>query len=463
MPMRGERSAAGAISAKDDDTRPFADLLDNAPEHPADGTPKPAAAKTPPRKQSDDGTDPSLAIRLPFMLPHVSPPSPLPTPDMSQAASASGVMDGVPGAAVLPTANADFAGGNVVSEKSASGTSPKVQSDTIPTPQVASRTADSAADVAGASAVSSAVAKVASSVAPGSLTQPVQAGLPVAAASAEISPSTEQAVASSVSAPVVSEPEKGILQRQSQDVSGTASAGESGGTTAAMQRVIMKDQSAERQSRTAANVAVISSAAGKQRVTGSLEKSSGTRVSESVPGIPMNAGITFEPTAGRGSVSEALVTMEPTAASEITRQTFDLIERVRVTDRDHAEVRMLLNDGQEVTVSIRLERGEWKPVFKTESEALCRALEQNWNRAVPQPGSQPVKFGTPVFESQSAQSDLGGNAQQQSESGGRERPFNRRELEPAFENVVPFPAAAKPARASHASRFSEAAAMQVYA
>ena len=110
-------------------------------------------------------------------------------------------------------------------------------------------------------------------------------------------------------------------------------------------------------------------------------------MSDSAVIIPAGAGVAFGPPAGMEQISEALAPHEPNAASEITRQTFDLIERIRVTGRDNAEVRMFLNDGQQVTVSLRLERGEWKPVFKTESEALCRALEQNWNRAVAQPAS----------------------------------------------------------------------------
>ena len=290
-----------------------------------------------------------------------------------------------------------------------------------------------------------------------------QTGLPIAGAAAEISPLTEQAVAAAIPATVGSQPEIGSLQRQPPDISSVASGGESGGTTAAMQRVIMKEQSPERQTRTVANVAVISSFQGKQRVADIPEKSSGTHSSESTPISSATAGLTFEPHAGSGALSDVPVTTEPKAASEITRQTFDLIERVRVTGQDNAEVRMLLNDGQRVTVSIRLERGEWKPVFKTESETLCRALEQNWNRAVAQPAPQSVKFGAPVFESHSAHSGLGSSSQEHPESGGRERSFNRREQEPAFENVLPFRAAANPARTSQVSRFSEAAAMQVYA
>lgn len=499
MLARGDHSAAFATSAQDGDTTPFADLLGTPPEHLPDGTPAPVPAKPQPRDLPADGTDPALALLLPFMLTQLT--HTLPTPPAVPGGFAlnagagdcvSGVFSGasaseaVPSKGALPQAAVLDATTVVVTGDGANGTAfpkdavantaslgpqpdgarttsanrkPPLPVSVAVQPDAKRTEAEPAADFIFPTTITKIIVMTESAP----IAQPSPAGISESAASAESSRLPDAAVASPVLPTAFSESRNGISQRETQSVSETASAGEAGGTMAAMQRLTMKAQSSERQTRTAANVAVIPSAPGKQRAAGMPEKSSGTRVSESAQTVPMTPGITFELQEGRGQVGEALEAGEPTAASEITRQTFDLIERIRVTGREHAEVRMILNDGQQVTVSLRIERGEWKPVFKTESEALCRALEQSWNRAVAQPAPQSVKFGTPVFESHSAQSDFGGNSQQQSESGGRGRPFDRREREPAFENVVPFPAAAKPTRAAHVSRFSEAAAMHVYA
>ncbi len=501
IPARDDSNVAFAKAAKNGDATPFADLLGASCEHLPDGSSVPTDVESLPRKRHEDLSEPDLAILLRSMLPQVSLTVPL-LPQVPEGSSVemgrgnsggamqsvgvsanvaetfglSGMTNSVTSSVACDAPNAvspDTAGTNGLFKKpanvaglpmqSASVALNKVQSDIARSPLLAPRSAGLAADSAGVLDVSSGVANVAASVAPASTSQPLQTGLPITGAAAEISPPTEQTVATPIPALVGAQPEMGTLQRQSKEIFSTASAGESGGTTAAMHRAIMKEQSPERQTRTVANVALISSFQGEQRVADTPEKSSGTHGSETTPSISTNAGLTFEPQAGSGVFSEVPVTNEPKAASEITRQTFDLIERVRVTGRDNAEVRMLLNDGQQVTVSIRLERGEWKPVFKTESEALCRALEQNWNRAVAQPSPQSVKFGTPEFESRSSQSDLGSSSQQHPESGGRERSFNRREQDSAFENIVPFRATGKAERTAHVSPFSEAAAMQLYA
>ncbi len=297
-------------------------------------------------------------------------------------------------------------------------------------------------------------------------TQPAEATLGTLpfAVSAEIAPR----LASLGEVPNVLTPFSGAessgSQRELNSASEATSGEELNGTTAAMHQVIMKEQSPERQTRTQSSVAAVASAAGKLRAAEVPEKNSEVQTSTSGTSAQTLTAMAFEPQTGGGHAANAPASDVPVAA-EINRQTFEIIERVHATGHDRAEVRMHLNDGQEVTVSLRLERGEWKPTFKTESEALCRALEQNWQRAVPQPSSQSVKFGTPVFQSEGSQSGLEGNSQQQSESGARERSFNRREQESIFENPVPSRANPRPApsASASASRFSEAAAVQLYA
>ena len=219
------------------------------------------------------------------------------------------------------------------------------------------------------------------------------------------------------------------------------------GTTAAMQLRVMPELFNERTLKAKTNDPATPSAAVQNRTT-------------AVPGIPVRNGterrldpepVTEKRTLIRADAAvekmaqppapahapgqaEAPAAADVTAAVRITRQTMDLAEHVRAMGRDHVEVQMRLRDGEEVTVSLRLEKGEWKPVFKTDSEALCRALEQNWNRAVTQPSAQGIRFGTPVFESQPTQTGGGqnGHANEHQQPDARDRSFNRREQEPAF-------------------------------
>lgn len=134
------------------------------------------------------------------------------------------------------------------------------------------------------------------------------------------------------------------------------------------------------------------------------------------------------PTAGEFSVRTGNVKpAELHAAARFVEQTMDIAERINAKDSDHVEVQMRLLDGQEVSVSLHLENGAWKPVFKTGTDALCKALEQGWQQAAAQPADRLVRFGTPVFESLQSQAGLGGGMQQQ--PNARERSFAQREQE----------------------------------
>jgi hypothetical protein len=111
------------------------------------------------------------------------------------------------------------------------------------------------------------------------------------------------------------------------------------------------------------------------------------------------------------------------AAARFVGQTMELAERVSVRGGERVEVQMRLTDGHEVTVSLHLEKGEWHPVFKTDTDALCHALEQSWQQSAAQPTGRPVRFGTPVFESLQSQTGTGGGMQQQPDA--RDRSFSR--------------------------------------
>lgn len=251
---------------------------------------------------------------------------------------------------------------------------------------------------------------------------------------------------------------------------------EADGTTAAMQLRAMPEQFTERTLKAKTNGPATPSETVQNRTA-------------AVPGIPARNGmerrIDPEPVAEKRTLIRADAGVEKgaelptplrapgeaaaptaadaTAAVRITRQTMDLAEHVRAMGRDHVEVQMRLRDGEEVTVSLRLEKGEWKPVFKTDSEALCRALEQNWNRTVAQPSAQAVRFGTPVFESQNTQTGggQGGHASGHQQHDARERSFNRREQEPAFE--IPTQPARATLTTATPTRTAATPAVQIYA
>ena len=448
MPARGETSAASPPSAKDSAGIAFADLLGTPHETPPDGTPiscAPKAGPSLPRKQPMDGTDPALAVMLPFMLPQV--PQTLPAPLPPGTGAGRQITGGDSAVVPQPGSDAPFS--------AQSG----VPTGVMTAVSFALGKSDSVPAVVAAAAISPEVSSGSAAGTPAPIMQPAQAGLPAVDAPAEISPLVAQIASPSALPPTAAVPENRAGQRQPQQISDAANAGEADGTPVAMQHRTMREQFSERQSKTKASAASVPSAPEDSRadaVPETGQHSAEVRAITSLPAAPATAGITFGPQAGRGEGADAPSATDSKAAVQITQQTIDLTEHVRVTGRDHVEVQMRLNDGQEVTVSLRLEHGEWKPVFKTDTVALCRALEQNWHRAAAQPSVHAVKFGTPVFESQRTQADAGQNPQQQ--SGGRERPSSRREQESAF--GIPTPPALTPAKPA---RSAPTTAVQLYA
>lgn len=453
MPARGETSAASPPSAKDSAGIVFADLLGTPHEAPPDGTPIPCAPKAGPslpRKQPMDGTDPMLAVMLQFVLPQV--PQTLPAPLPPGTSAGLQITGGDSAVVPQPGPGTPFSAQSSVPTGVPTGVMTAVsfalgKSDSVP------------AVAASAAAISPEVSSGSAAGTPTPIMQPAQAGLPAVDAPAEISPLVAKIASPSALPPTAAVPENRAGQRQPQQISDAADAGKADGTPVAMQRLTMREQFSERQSKTKASAASVPSVPENSRadaVPETGQRSADVRVIASLPAAPATAGITFGPQAGRGEGAGAPSATDSKAAVQITQQTIDLTEHVRVTGRDHVEVQMRLNDGQEVTVSLRLEHGEWKPVFKTDTVALCRALEQNWHRATAQPSVHAVKFGTPVFESQRTLADTGQNPQQQ--SGGRERPSSRREQEPAF--GIPTPPALTPAKPA---RSAPTTAVQLYA
>jgi hypothetical protein len=132
--------------------------------------------------------------------------------------------------------------------------------------------------------------------------------------------------------------------------------------------------------------------------------------------------------------NESTGTAELHSVGQIIGHTMELAERVNLKGGNYAEVQMRLPDGKEVTVSLHLTNGEWKPVFKTDTEALSRALEQGWQQTGAQSPARTVRFGTPVFESAQSHTGLSGGTDQQPDA--QKRSFTRRE-EDSFFSTVP--------------------------
>ena len=457
-------SALVALPAQNPAVILFSDLLGGSPQSARDAIPGPQIAPVPPRKQAVDGTDPALSMLLPFVLPQA--PQILPPAVITDVAAdrTASELTGLPqsdstaplstqtgGMCALQFAPRMFVGvagaSRVAVSESASPVS--VQPNAMPVLSFPASGTDSA---------SGAPAEISART-----SQPAQVALAGAGSAAELSPVAVQILAAPMQPLAEAAPENQILQRQVRDSSEATHMAEADGTAVAMQRRAMSEYFSNPQTQTKMSAAAVPPAPQKPRTTFQPEtREQSPQAFANEPASPATsamAGILSAPEAGGGHQASAPMSADFAAAVQVTKLTADLTEHLILGGRNQAEVQLRLHDGQEVTVSLRLEQGEWKPVFKTDTLELCRALEQNWHRAATQSPTPGVKFGTPVFESQGTQSDPGQNSQQQSQSGGRERSFGRREQEqePAF--AFPMPRrSAKPMMS-----FSAAAAVQLYA
>ena len=479
-----------ASSANDFNGISFDNFLGAPSENAPDGKQERGIAQDSPREEPAKKTDPALAALLPFLLPQAAP-APLPPPatagdkieigDVNSACSAPFDSDASTPReveAMRNTSNAivvpfEISKGNAVADRSPMQTPDgkmipetseahavvQIAGQKIPfTEQVCAMNAGESLNPETAVAPASAGSATAMQLA-----QPALSGTN---APAEFSDAALQVTSSAAGPQTGAVPENAIAQMPPHRNAGVISAPQGDGTTVAMQRRAMPEQILDHQLKSKANVAVVSSAHGESRAAVLPELRDHPAAA---PAALATADLRSESAANNGHGTAAPIhtpdgsdtpaSADFTAAVRITKQTIDLAEHIRAMGRDHVEVQMRLRDGQEVTVSLRLEQGEWKPVFKTDTEALCRALEQNWHSAAAQPSAQAVKFGTPVFESQRAQTDLGHNPQQQPD--GRGRAFDRREQEPAFANPSP-PARKKPVAANPA-RPAANTAVQLYA
>lgn len=145
-------------------------------------------------------------------------------------------------------------------------------------------------------------------------------------------------------------------------------------------------------------------------------------------------------------------------ATHLVKHTMELAEQVSVKGGDRVELQVRMVDGKEVSVSLHLANGEWKPVFKTETPALCQALEQSWQQTAMQSPDRSVRFGTPVFESTQSQAGLGDNTSGQPDAHARN--FARQEQADIF---PAFPNRQRPSTATSAELLTPTDGIRLYA
>jgi hypothetical protein len=93
-------------------------------------------------------------------------------------------------------------------------------------------------------------------------------------------------------------------------------------------------------------------------------------------------------------------------AAALIDQVVEAAEKMRSDGRVHAEMQVRLQDGQQVTVRLTMQRGEVHALFRTESQPLREALEQHWAAFSTRSADGAVRSITPVFESPGAQGDM---------------------------------------------------------
>jgi hypothetical protein len=90
------------------------------------------------------------------------------------------------------------------------------------------------------------------------------------------------------------------------------------------------------------------------------------------------------------------------AAASALAQVIETADKMRSDGQTHVEVRMNLDDGQQLTVRLQMSQGSVRPVFKTESPELRQAIEQNWAGFRSSASERGLQISSPVFESPSA-------------------------------------------------------------
>lgn len=115
----------------------------------------------------------------------------------------------------------------------------------------------------------------------------------------------------------------------------------------------------------------------------------------------------------------------PSQVSQIASHTLQAVEKLRVSGQERVEVAVKLSNGHELTIQLRVANGQVTPTFRTDSEPLRTALEQNWSLFSQRTGDHELRITSPVFESPQTSSNMSDQNQQRDE---RPRTFRDPEL-----------------------------------
>lgn len=125
---------------------------------------------------------------------------------------------------------------------------------------------------------------------------------------------------------------------------------------------------------------------------------------------------------------EAAGSVRKADVAHVVTTTLDAGERLRASGHQSVDLAVKLDNGQEVTIQLRMANGEITPLIRTGSEPLRLALEQNWGAFSQRGGEREIRMTNPVFESPQTSSNMSDLNQQRD---GRERT----QQEPAF--IIP--------------------------
>jgi hypothetical protein len=256
-----------------------------------------------------------------------------------------------------------------------------------------------------------------------------------AAVETPAAPAQEQVAAATNANSRVSEEEQAA--RVERDKSGRGLAIGRRGTDGAKERPAMQDRLFQRQLDAKAAVATTGEKFASSKAATVLESTPAIRVAapnanlgerpanpETFDGTLTAVTTPAAATAAPETPAAADVKPVPSQAAQLTaviEHVHQAIERFRTnTDQRQVNIDLRLHDGQQLSISLQMEGGEVKTLFKAESESMRQALEQSWAQFQARPSDRGVRLATAVFEAPPSQNGFNSDPRQQ---GQRERAF----------------------------------------
>ena len=97
---------------------------------------------------------------------------------------------------------------------------------------------------------------------------------------------------------------------------------------------------------------------------------------------------------------------------QIVERTADAALRMRAIGNERVEIAVRLESGDKLTIQLHLANGEVTPIFRTNSDALRTALEQNWTQFSERAADRSVRLTQPVFDVNQSSSNMTDLSQQ---------------------------------------------------